>query len=74
MIKKISESLCCGQTFFTCLIRYGASPSDWINYRLYEKHHRFRRNFMSAKDNMALNKLYNPKELWDTFTDKVMFN
>lgn len=60
--------------FFMCFIRYGASPSDWINYRMWEKHHRVRKQFITAVDNDKLNKMYNPKELWDTFTDKVKFN
>ena len=61
-------------SFFKWYILYGASPSDWLNYRMWEMSRVYARQFITARDNDRLDKMYNSRELVDTFTNKVLFN
>ncbi len=61
-------------SFIKYFILYGASPSDWLNYRMWEMTRVFARQFITARDNKCLDKMYNSRELVKTFTNKVLFN
>lgn len=61
-------------SFFKWYLLYGVSPSDWLNYRMWEMSRVFARQFITARDNDRLDSMYNPRDLVDTFTNKVKFN
>lgn len=61
-------------TFWRYQILYGASPSDWLNYRMWEMSRHYARTFITARYGKRLDRLLNPRVVGDIYTNKVAFN
>lgn len=57
-----------------CCLLYRATPTDWMNFRMWEKSHRALRRFITHPRCVALDHMFNPREYKDIFTDKARFN
>lgn len=57
-----------------CCLLYRATPTDWMNFRMWEKSHRTLRRFITHPRCVALDRMFNPREYKEMFTNKVQFN
>lgn len=57
-----------------CCLLYRATPTDWMYLRMFDKSHRVLRRLITHPRCVALDRMFNPREYKELFTDKVRFN
>lgn len=57
----------------TCLVKYGASDENYLQFRFYGQSDKYRDSFITWRRNMKIMK-YTPLNVIDLFLDKAKFN
>ena len=77
--KKIAEHVNATSRFslyidiLTCLVKYGASDENYLQFRFYGNSDEYRDSFITWRRNMKIMK-YTPQSVIDLFLDKAKFN
>ena len=61
-------------SWLKCYVLYGATPSDWFHNRMYALSSLGRRDIITRRKMLKLDRILNPKKYADIFNHKELFN